>query len=140
MKRQMKFIRVAKDTVVGFGNYEGFGCATMFLDCAGMSKRNLEYEAQRRFLTQVNRKKMESKTPVASRGTRYEYDIQWYDFSEITKKNIMEQVCDAKPQQPMFVVDIDVNGRPSVKKAEHLFTEDEVKTELLRIALGGFNG
>lgn len=142
MKREMKFIRVSKNVVVALGNFEGFGCATMFLDCAQMSARNIEDETKRRFFTQVNRQKKDMGVVVSAPGTRYEYDIQWYDYCEVnrTKKNIMEQVCDAKPGQPMYVVDIDANGTPCVKKAEHLFTEDEVKTELLRIALGGRNG
>lgn len=137
MKREVKIVRVADDTCVGFGIYEGFGVASMMLDTKRKSKREIEKELLNRFNSQIGAKKREDGI-VSNRGTKYRYDIQWYDFSEVTKKkDVMEQVCDVESSQPLFVVEVDANGKPSVRKAEHLFTEDEVKIELLRIALGG---
>lgn len=132
MSRLIKIIKVTEDTCVACANYEGVGLGSMILNTTGKSRSIIERDFLQRFNSQLVQKRGGVK--VGRTVSRYEYTIEWYRFDEIVKAkpSYMKEVVEDKKK--LYIIDVDANGKPSVKEADHLFTEEEVKVELLKLA------
>lgn len=135
MSRIIKIVKVTEDTCVAFANFEGVGVASMILDTTGMGKHRIETDFLARFNTQLVKKRKGVRT--RKRIARNKYYFEWYNLSEIEKGNPVLLNPVEQKKEDLYVVDVDVNGKPTCRKADHLFTEEEVKIELMRLALGG---
>lgn len=133
--REVKLVRVGKDTVVGFSTYNGYGVASMMLDAEGKKKQKIEQDFILRFRSQIVQKRKTKN--IGTEDNNAQWECKWFEFEDVSKEHaqqLMEPICVQKPK--VYSIEKKSDGSLKVHKVESkLYDEDELKIALCKMAL-----